>query len=328
MSLWVAVNRSIAQIALCLVTVSAAFGLLSCGGTTLPSNALPQSPESFTNSVAETSLPTDELQFSIQSSRFLDADGIGIGLSAYDLIRNFGGPNPIESPDLYLLNHPEVEHIVEDFDSQVGNHFAFKAHRDIDRDRDRYATADRQRNEIKSYSSSEEALKGFENETLIFSWKFKIEEGMEVSRNFSHFFQLKAVGGNDGQPIITFTGNEESSGDGMEVRHVSDTELRELARVPWNEVTGQWLNAYVRATFSERGSIRIILSRMTDNEVIFDIDENGLDMWRGIENQDSENFVRPKWGIYRSLLDADNLRADEEVVRFANFQVSKVILSE
>ena len=37
------------------------------------------------------------------------------------------------------------------------------------------------------------------------------------------------------------------------------------------------------------------------------------------------SFLRPKWGIYRSLLDAENLRADEEIVRFANFSVSEVM---
>lgn len=41
-------------------------------------------------------------------------------------------------------------------------------HRDIDIDRDRVAKDDRQRNEIKTYSSSEEAVKGYENETFVY----------------------------------------------------------------------------------------------------------------------------------------------------------------
>jgi hypothetical protein len=31
------------------------------------------------------------------------------------------------------------------------------------------------------------------------------------------------------------------------------------------------------------------------------------------------------YGIYRSILDKDNLRADEEIVRFANFSISEVM---
>ena len=75
-------------------------------------------------------------------------------------------------------------------------------------------------------------------------------------------------------------------------------------------------------TFANSGDLRLIVTRMRDDEVIFDIDERDLDLWRG---EDTSHFVRPKWGIYRSILDWDNLRADEETVRFANFSVSEVM---
>ena len=88
-------------------------------------------------------------------------------------------------------------------------------------------------------------------------------------------------------------------------------------------VTGEWLEAYCRATFSDSGDLRLIVTRMSDGEIIFNIDEQGLDLWRG---ESASHFVRPKWGIYRSILDWDNLRSDEETVRFANFSVSEVML--
>jgi hypothetical protein len=61
---------------------------------------------------------------------------------------------------------------------------------------------------------------------------------------------------------------------------------------------------------------------MRDDEVIFNIDERGLDLWRG---ENASHFVRPKWGIYRTILDWDNLRPDEETVRFANFSIQEVM---
>jgi hypothetical protein len=304
-----------------LLCATIALGIsCSTGNSRLSLSSSPNSPDLD-------STVTDSLAFTLQSTRNLDADGEGSGLTAYDLIRAFAGSNPIESPDMYSLNHPEVDHIVEDWDREVGNHFVFKAHRDIDRDRDRYQTTDRQRNEIKTYNSSEDAVKGYQNETMVFSWKFKITEGMEVSTRFSHFFQLKAVGGQDTYPVVTFTGNERSDGDGLEVRY-GNLQLQMdsiLARTDWSEITGEWLDAYVRATFSDAGALRVILTRMSDSQVLFDIDETNIDMWRGTDN---EHFVRPKWGIYRSLADADNLRPDEEKVRFANFRVSKVLVAE
>ena len=266
--------------------------------------------------------PTDTLVFDVLTERTLDADGADIGLSAYQLIRDFGGSGAIEAPDLYPVNHPGVEHITEDSVGVVGNHFVFVIHRDTDIDRDRVEITDRQRNEIKTYSSSEEAVKAYENETFIYTWKFRINAGMEVSTRFSHFFQLKAVGGNDSQPILTISGAERSGEDGIEVRHSPLEQHDVLQRIAWSDVTGEWLEAYCRATFSDEGGLRLIVKRMSDDKVIFDIDESALDLWRG---EDASHFVRPKWGIYRSIMDLGNLRPDEEDVRFANFSIREVM---
>jgi len=269
--------------------------------------------------------PTDDLNYTVLTTRTLDADGDMVGLDTYDLIRAFGGdriPGPIEAPDLYPINHPDVRHIYEDFDAEVGNHFVFIIHRDIDIDRDRVANDDRQRNEIKTYDQSEEAVKGYENETFVYTWKFKINADMEVSTRFSHFFQLKAVGGSDSQPILTISGAERSGEDGIEVRHSPLQQSTVLQRTDWSMVTGEWLEAYCRVTFADSADLRFIVTRMRDDEVIFDIDASGLDLWRG---ENASHFVRPKWGIYRSILDLDNLRPDEEDVRFANFSVSEVM---
>ena len=266
--------------------------------------------------------PTDEVSFTVLTKRTLNADGDQLGLDAYELIREFGGPNSIEAPDLYAVNHPAERHIYEDSDAIVGNHFVFVIHRDIDIDRDRIENDDRQRNEIKTYSSSEEAVKGFEDETFIYRWRFRIGSQMEISKRFTHVFQLKAVGGPDSQPILTISGAERDGEDGIEVRHSPLQQDTILDRTDWSMVTGEWLEAYCRVTFSNSGDLRLIVTRMSDDAIIFDIAESGLDLWRG---EDPSHFVRPKWGIYRSILDSDNLRPDEENVRFADFSISEVM---
>lgn len=265
----------------------------------------------------------DERTYTVLTERTLDADGPGVGLGAYELIWDLGGQGSIEAPDLYPVNHPEVEHIYEDIDVAIGNHFVFIIHRDIDIDRDRLDITDRQRNEIKTFDRSEEALKGYENETFVFTWKFRINPSMEVSTRFSHFFQLKAVGGEDSQPILTISGAERGGEDGIEVRYSPLQDDTILRRTAWGEAAGQWVEVYCRATFSDNGALRLIAKRVEDGAVIFNIDEPDLDLWRG---EDASHFVRPKWGIYRSILDFDNLRPDEEDVRFANFSISEVIL--
>ena len=302
-----------------LCATTALLALVGCGSGGGGGQAPPQFPPPVEDLPA-----TDTAQFIVLTTRTLDADGDQIGLDAYDLIRDFGGPNPIEAPDLYPINHPGVRHIYEDTDATIGNHFVFIIHRDIDIDRDRVDITDRQRNEIKTYDKSEEAVKGFENETFIYRWKFRINADMEVSTRFTHMFQLKAVGGSDSHPILTISGAERSGADGIEVRYSPLQQDTILQRQNWSMVTGEWLEAYCRVTFAESGDLRLILTRMRDDAIIFNIDERGLDLWRG---ENPGHFVRPKWGIYRSILDWDNLRPDEESVRFANFSVSEVMLA-
>ncbi|MEM1175053.1 MAG: hypothetical protein AAGI27_09585 [Pseudomonadota bacterium] len=298
-----------------------------CGGGSSADVSVPTSPPTVAPPPVVSHPPVDEAALTVLTTRTLDADGPMVGLDAYDLIRAFGGdrvPGPIEAPDLYAVNHPGVRHIYEETDSEVGDHFVFIIHRDIDIDRDRVDIDDRQRNEIKTYDQSEEAVKGFENETFVYRWKFKVNADMDVSTRFTHFFQLKAVGGDDSQPILTISGAERGGEDGIEVRHSPLQETTLLARTDWSLVTGEWLEAYCRAAFSDTGELRFIVTRLRDDEVIFDIDVSDLDLWRGT---DASHFVRPKWGIYRSLLDLGNLRPDEEVVRFANFSVQEVMLT-
>ncbi|MBU2677464.1 MAG: hypothetical protein KJP16_10290 [Gammaproteobacteria bacterium] len=307
------INISLSAAAVLLVIVGCSSG---GGGSPAPPVVTPP---------PVTGPPTDEVQFTKLTTRTLDADGDQSGLDTYDLIRAFGGdyiPGPIEAPDLYPINHPEVKHIYEDFDATVGNHFVFIIHRDTDIDRDRVENDDRQRNEIKTYDKSEEAVKGYEGETFIYRWKFRINADMEVSTRFSHFFQLKAVGGNDSHPILTISGAERSGEDGIEVRYSPLQQDTILERQNWSMVTGEWLEAYCRVTFSDSGDLRLIVTRLSDDKVIFNIDETGLDLWRG---ENASHFVRPKWGIYRSIFDFDNLRPDEENVRFANFSISEVM---
>ena len=303
-----------------IVVVSLLLAACGGGGTSTP----PAGPPPSGGGGPPTPAVVDEASFTTLTERTLDADGAGVGLSAYELIRDLGGSGSIESPDLYPVNHPGVEHIYEDSDGIVGNHFVFVIHRDTDIDRDRLDITDRQRNEIKTYDKSEEAVKGYENETFIFTWKFRINPDMEISTRFSHFFQLKAVGGDDSHPILTITGAERSGEDGIEVRHSPLQSDDILERTAWSSVTGEWLEAYCRVTFADSGGLRLIVKRVSDQAVIFDIDEPGLDLWRG---EDPSHFVRPKWGIYRSVLDLDNLRADEEDVRFANFSIREVMFA-
>ena len=251
----------------------------------------------------------------------LQADGPGSGLTAYNLIREFGGARSIESPDLYAENHPTQKHIYEATDDIVGHHFVFVLHRDIDKDRDKYKKFnDRQRNEIKAYAGSKQSLKGYEGEIVNYRWKFKLDTDMSLSKNFSHFFQLKSVDKGIGMPILTLSGVNSGGSRWFGLSHAAVQKASILAKMPWDEVAGEWLEADCMVTYSDHGSLMLKIRRLSDNKTVLAYESDDIDMWRGTE---SEHFVRPKWGLYRSLKSKAMLAAEQDIIRLADFEVTK-----
>jgi hypothetical protein len=240
----------------------------------------------------------------------LNADGPE-GRDAYELIESVFGAGSVEAPD--TDHSAPFRHIVEDVDEDVGAHFVFLIHRDVDRDRGRI---DRQRMEIKVYDKSDDTLKGWDRSTFTYAWRVKLGEGMTVSKKATHLFQLKAVGGDDQMPIVTLTGAARPNGDRLELRHTTgDPSMTVLADTDWTSLRGQWLEVRCQAAFGHHGSLAFTVTR-PGGIVVLDHTEKDIDLWRDGE------FVRPKWGIYRGLADAAALRPDEERVGFANIGVT------
>lgn len=272
--------------------------------------------------------------FNAKTEHVLASDGPDNGLDSYTLIRNTFGKKAIEAPDLYPDNHPGLPHIIEENDDIVGNHFVFLSHLDDDKDRDK-KKLDRQRNEIKVYDYSNTELRAYEDETMQYRWKFKIDSDFEFSKSFTHFFQIKGKNkkntpqnGGDSYPILTLTmvdrGDE---GNEFQFRHNAgydkdkkNTDMRKLIRKSTSLIADQWVEIFVQMTFSEEGTLLFQIKNIETGELVVDFKEDGLDLWRG---ESEEDFARPKWGIYRSLKDTDRLRSEQERARFADFTITK-----
>ncbi len=244
----------------------------------------------------------------------LNSDGAG-GRDPYGIISSVLGFDSIEYPD--NDHSPPFRHIRGDTDSEVGNHFVFFMHRDIDKDPVTNAV-DRQRCEIKVFYTSSSALRGVEGSTFTYTWRFKINPEMTVSGDFTHFFQLKSEGGDDSAPIVTITGEDVSGSDHLELRHSASStgSADTLDQTSWSAVRGIWLEVEVHATFADSGSLSMKVKK-PDGSVILSTSKTKIDLWR------AGTYIRPKWGIYRGLTDKKNLRAQEETVRFANFAITR-----
>ncbi len=227
------------------------------------------------------------------------------------------GHDAIEAADCL---HPDFgPHITQAFDSVLGKYsFVFHLHAAIDGDS--CERIDRQRNEIKTYGPSPDYVKGTLNHKSTYRWRFKLDSGFQPSPNFTHIHQLKAGdGSNAGSPIITLTPRA-GSPDRLELIHVNDAGTSTKAAVAdLADFKGEWVEAYETVTYSTHGQYSIELRRLRDGLVLLSFTSNDLDLWR--TGSPPTTFVRPKWGIYRSLNTQSALR--DEQVRFDRFCIAK-----
>lgn len=246
----------------------------------------------------------------IDAQATLSADGPG---DTYELITDIlaEGYNPVEVPDCGHSNFGR--HIDEIWDTDLGS-YVFRFHAHVDEDDDRCINSDRQRIEIKTYNQSADSLKAVEGETVVYKWKFKLDDGFQPSSSFTHLHQIKAVGGPEvSMPKITLTARK-SNPNRLELRYAQNTSQVTLTRVDLAPFEGEWVEATETILFGENGTYSIQIQRISDGLMLLDYSEPDIRMW----NTDAE-FLRPKWGIYRSLNNAQDLR--DEIVSFADFVI-------
>lgn len=253
----------------------------------------------------------------ISSQVILEANGPG---NTYELI-NAAFANPgrdvVEVPD---CGHATFErHIEEVFDTELNkNVFRFYAH--VGQDNDRCINFDRQRTEIKTYDGSPENVKATTGETVVYKWKFRLSDTFKASSNFTHIHQIKSVGGDyESIPMITLT-LRKSSPDRLELRHAPMLSQSTLKTAELDLFRGNWVEVNEKITFGNAGSYQIEIKNIASGQVIFNYTNNAIDMW-----QDGAGFARPKWGIYRSLINKQDLQ--DEIVKFADFSIEEITAS-
>ena len=241
----------------------------------------------------------------------LSADGV---TDTYTLINSVLAPgyNVVEAPD---CGHEDFGDHIDQVMDEVLNTYVFRFHIHVDEDDDRCKNYDRQRNEIKTYDKSPDNLKAVEGETVEYKWKFKLDKDFQPSSSFTHLHQVKAVGGSeDGMPLITLTAR---STDKMQLRyaaHLSQETIEEVALSPF---LGQWVEVTERITFGENGTYVIDIVRLSDQMSVLHFEDNDIRMWKT-----DADFLRPKWGIYRSLNEAEALR--DEMLYFNDFSIEEL----
>jgi hypothetical protein len=240
----------------------------------------------------------------------LSATGSG---TAYDLIASKGFGN--ENPD---CKHPSFgPHVTQAFDNTLGK-YVFVFHSHATADDDRCTNEDRTRMEIKGGDGSPADMQHTQGQTAYYRWKFKLDAGFIPSSRFTHIFQIKAINGDDGAPLMTITpraGNPQK----IQIIHSSGEGSGSLGTVKEADLApfkGNWVEAYVKYKSSDgsAGTFEITLTRISDGAVLLSYTNNSLDMWR-----EGASYNRPKWGVYRGK---DDVLRDEQV-RFNDFCITE-----
>ena len=243
----------------------------------------------------------------------LKADGPG---NTYSLITSVLAPgyNPIETPD--CSHNTFGNHIDELFDNELNtNVFRFFIH--TTPDDDRCINFDRQRNEIKTYNQSPDNLLGVEGETVVYKWKFKLNAGFQSSPNFTHLHQLKSVGGSlESMPMYTLTARK-GTPDKLQLRYAETDNQTTIAETNLEPLINTWLEVTETIKYGTSGTYSIEIKKISNQTTLFAYSNTSIINWRP-----NATFVRPKWGIYRSLINAQDLR-DEEIL-FADFSITEI----
>lgn len=238
----------------------------------------------------------------------LKADGEG---DTYELITSVLSPgyDAVESPD---CAHEEFgRHIAEVWDYDLKeNVFEFYSH--VTPDNDRCEKTDRQRIEIKSYGHSPDNLKGTIGETVTYKWKFRIPNGFQPSTSFTHLHQIKAVGGAEGLPIFTLSAKKWKENQ----FNVVHNNVNILATCDLRRLEGAWVEVTETIKVGANGTYAITIKRLKDDKILLEYSNPDLETIRP-----NNDFIRPKWGIYRSLKKSETLR--DEAVRFNDFSITE-----
>ena len=246
----------------------------------------------------------------------LSADGPG---NTYELINSVFAPgyDVTETPDCVHTNFGR--HIEEVWDAQLKK-YVFKFHIHVTPDNDRCIKFDRQRNEIKTYNQSADNLIGTYGETVIYKWKFKLDAGFQPSNKFTHIHQIKAYGGpHESIPVVSLI-TRGGSNQKLQVMHSDSLVANEVASASLSSFKGNWVEVTETITYAENGKYAVLIKKISDNSTLINYSNNNIRTWR-----DNAEGIRPKWGIYRSLLSQEQLR-DEEVL-FADFSIQEIVSS-
>ncbi|RZQ62809.1 hypothetical protein [Amycolatopsis suaedae] len=192
-------------------------------------------------------------------------------------------------------SHPGVKHIyVQD------GVYRFDMHT---RDRD---GSDRQRNESKGMRANGQVLKINKDTTWRISYQAYWPSSLTATTRFTHIMQMKVqdVGG----PLWTLTPRMKSGRPRLTVLTLRDNDANtEHDLTDYAPLQNRWIGVEFEFKAANSGGFLRMVLRDGATTVV-DRRTTAVDLWR------DKNYLRPKWGIYRSI-ESSGLQNTYQLIR-------------
>lgn len=185
--------------------------------------------------------------------------------------------------------HPERKYVYVE-----GDHYRFDIYRD---DRDSTGGGDRQRTESKGMVAGGSKLKMRDNETWRLTYEFFMPTTLHGTSKFTHIFQLKTPATNGG-PWVTMSLSRTGGAERLRLRALSTDGAPEIGGTDLAPLRNKWITAELTFTIGPSGTGRLVIRDGT--RVVVDSSRSGIRI------PDEGDYVRPKWGIYRSVQSASS----------------------
>jgi hypothetical protein len=205
--------------------------------------------------------------------------------------------------------HPDRKYVYVE-----GDHYRFDIYKD---DLDSTGDGDRQRTESKGMVSNDKTLKMKNGETWTISYEMFMPTTLHGTSKFTHIFQLKTPATNGG-PWITLDLSRSGSSEKFRARAYGMSGSPDIVSTDLSPLRNKWITVEWTFTIGSKGKARFVVRNGTGSgaPVVGDKTMSNVNI------PDEGDYVRPKWGIYRSIESASSDIINTYLL-FRNYKASR-----
>lgn len=206
--------------------------------------------------------------------------------------------------------HPDRKYVYV----EGGDHYRFNIWAD---DRDTTGGGDRQRTEAKGMVQGGAVQKMHNGETWTISYDMYMPATLHGTSKFTHIFQTKTPATNGG-PWVTLDLTRSGGKELLRARAYANSGSPDIASTDLAPLRGKWVSIQWTLTIGDSGKAAFVVRNGTGSTA--PVAAKGS--MSGVTIPDQGDYVRPKWGIYRSVQSASSDIIDTYLL-FRNYTAAR-----